>query len=908
MYQEGLVHSRMQEAYVWTWLCFVVVLLSNLGILFSTFFKYQDEQHFYGSRVVLWAMQAPVNLPLILGYDALTCTSEFKEAAMHKGYPGMAHLHDGYWLRVAILTISGGILMSLWLTICGPSSLLKYHFSWDFYLVYAAAISALVMQVFALPKFARAVSKQERSWSMLLDSSTEEGVEMLRSHSVSMQLSRPIVVLSRISSAASSIRDGVSGLTSGFTNSKKKKRKSWVSKFSIKSLLISNDDEHPPDDIPAIPILSPEQAPQERSQRRVTLAIPSVEDLEAGDIEEGTCGMSSEGSFVAEQDLSAPSIVLSLQKSLKHVDLMAGPRRFAALLTPGDSDRGGNPERSIFSSIPSASWTRNKNEASTLRACSKNFLCLLITNCRTAVSIMGKQWRFMAASSPDKFIFASGCVLPGIFIWPVGGWTFEDNYFSVVFKACALLLGLAAVTYSLLMSNRSSEEMILLAAQDNQNIGAGQVYSTASILNSMLSGKPLQPGAVATEERIREAAAISCRWNTLCSWPMLVKEGKGTRECWIMVQRTQLFRAALEARRHRCKWFWMDTLSIPQKNPGDSEELRRLKAGASQRLITTMTSVYATCKRVIVIETSLPDSPEDQNAYCRRLWTLQECVLNRNLSEVPLESEIKSLDKREPRAHLTGAGPGDAWLADPGLTNLGTYEWVLHGEEKAAAAKAEPRALEYLRFVETRYGSNSADKAVALGQIFFRLLFENTQVSCNFIQHLACNLLEGWEGDGTLENSTLVLIDNDGWNPHCMAGSADVRRLMAGKPGSLEAGNPVTWTLLVVSPGNSVNASDCWSLVEEGQPRGGHQVQGNDEAIPPAAHSKTNGCVDANPDPGETWHLCWMALSGRIVPCAMQKLRTVQGDLVLRRLRTCTRDEKDLLDTADLDEHKVHWA
>ena len=888
------MHSRMQEAYVWTWLCFGVVLLLNLGILVSTFFKYQNEPRFYGSRVVLWALQAPANLPLILGYDTLTCTSQFKAAAMHKGYPGMANLHDGYWLRVAILLISGGVLMSLWLTICGPSSPHNNHFSWDFYLVYASALSALVMQVFALPNFARAVSKQERSWSMLHDSSTEAGVAMLRSHaSVSMQQSRPILEPVSSPPSASSIRDRVSSFTSGLANSMRRNRKTWISKFSLKSVLISSDDDDPPDDIPTISILKTEQVPQEnRSSRKVKLDIPDAEDPETGDIEEsqrsGAFSMTSWDSLLALPERSRPSISLSLPRSLQQVDMMAGPRRFAALLTQSDSDRSAN-HALIFSTIQSAKW----NEASSTwrsKLCVPCLLRVLWTNCRKAVAIMGKQWRFMAASSPDKFMFATGCVLPGIFIWPVGGWTFEDNYFSVVFKACALLMGLAATTYSLLMSRRSSEEMLLLAANDNQSIGAGQVYSTASILNSMLSGKPLQPGVVATEERIREAAAISCRWNTQCSWPMLVKEGKGTRECWIMVQRTQLFRAALEARRHRCKWFWMDTLSIPQVNPSDSDELRRLKAGASQRLITTMTSVYATCKRVIVIETTVADSPEDPNAYCRRLWTLQECVLNRNLSEVPLESEIKSLDEGEPRAHLTGAGPEDAWLADPGLTDLGTYEWVLHGEEKAAAAKAQPRALEYLRFVETRHGSNSVDKVVALGQIFFRLLFENTQVSNNFIQHLACNLLEGWEGDGTPENSTLVLIDNDGWNPHCMAGSADVRRLMAGKPGSLEAGNPVTWTLLVVAPGQ------------------GHQVQGNnDEAVPPAAVSKPDG-FNSNSDAGETWHLCWMALSGRIVPCAIQKLRTVQGDLVLRKLRTCTPDEKDLLDTADLDEHKVHWA
>jgi hypothetical protein len=539
---------------------------------------------------------------------------------------------------------------------------------------------------------------------------------------------------------------------------------------------------------------------------------------------------------------------------------------------------------------------------------------------------MSKQWRFMAASSPDKFIFATGCVLPGIFIWPVGQFTFEDNFVVVVIKGCALFLGLVAAVYSLRMSTSFSEEMLLLAAADSQNIGAGQVFSTASILNAMLSGKPLRPGSVGTEARIREAAAISCRWNTQVSWPMLVKEGKGTRECWIMVQRTQLFRAALEAWRHRCKWFWMDTLSIPQVNPDDSEELRLLKIDACQRLIPTMTSVYATCKRVIVIETSLPDSAEDENAYCRRLWTLQECVLNSNLSEVPMRGDVKSLGEGEPRAHLTGAGAGDGWLADPGLTDLGTYDWVLRGEEETAATKATPRAPEYLRFVQGRYGTNSADKAVALGQIFFRLLFEDTQVSSNFMQHLACNLLQDWRGDGTPENPHLFLIDNAGWAPFRMTGSADVGRFMAGKPGSREQGNPVTWNLLIVAPSTQERQRQQLHLHRQRQQQMQLQQQWLQEQHQQHYLEYRTGATSAaleaaealaaiptpdfklDPGTGEVWYLCWLALTGRIVPCAIQKLKTAQGGHVLLRLRTCSPEEKHLLDVADMVEHVVHFA
>ena len=83
-----------------------------------------------------------------------------------------------------------------------------------------------------------------------------------------------------------------------------------------------------------------------------------------------------------------------------------------------------------------------------------------------------------------------------------------------------------------------------------------------------------------------------------------------------------------------------------------------------------------------------------------------------------------------------------------------------------------------------------ADKAVALGQFFFRVLFPDTATAHVFFQEMAVSL-------ATSTNpctSHLNLIDNTGWGASSMSGSVDVSRyLLMGTPGYLQKGGEGVW-------------------------------------------------------------------------------------------------------------------
>ena len=133
------------------------------------------------------------------------------------------------------------------------------------------------------------------------------------------------------------------------------------------------------------------------------------------------------------------------------------------------------------------------------------------------------------------------------------------------------------------------------------------------------------------------------------------------------------------------------------------------------------------------------------------------------------------------RAKLTGL-PGDLELLS-GADKLDLYQWVMPGEEQQSVASiSEERCRYFIEFVGTRTAACAADKAVALGQIFFRVLFPDTATAHVFFQEMAVSLATSTSP----YTSNLNLIDNTGWGASSMSGSADVSRYLMGTPGFLQ--------------------------------------------------------------------------------------------------------------------------
>ena len=942
------MHSRMREAYVWTWISFFFLMCHNIYVFSSMFFRYMGEPRLYGSRACLVLLFYSSVFPLLLGHDPVTCSAIFKQAAVHFGYPGMTSLHRGYWIHVAIDVATVAIVLPLWLFFCGPASLAA-QYSFDFYFLYLIAGLSVLAQFYLIPLYARILTMvRTRPTRLNTDSSTVGGIALLRRRSTSKtnpgvqcaprtldSSERGFNVIHRRQSAAARPRRGVrstsltgDGSSQNIPSEAALPRRlqagygratisagmqpSFIRLLSDKSRdSLSGDADIPGSIRGTVDGECSKSLWGEASSPAVTHGDIPVHHRPPRP--SGSSDSLSQTGLIPRQPplLRVPS-ELPFEMAFDSPESSGQRNSFSY---PGVSRVGRRSARRSMSMVSYGSVTSSfivklrsstslqwQTEGSFVEALKMSLrklpqgLPALAKNVSRSVGILVRHWRFMAACRPEKFTYAAGVILPSLFLWPVWEITVPYNNVAVAIlvsvpKATAILIGLLVAVYLISASSRCSEAMILAAAAAKQGISSGLVYSTASILNALLTGAPLEAGTVATEKRIREAAAVSCRWDVSCCWTLLVQEGNSTRECSIMIPRVQLFRAALEARRRGCRWFWMDTLSIPQSSEKDSGEVRAQKAAVCQRLITTMTSVYACCKRVIVVETQSGTSLFDTNHYSCRTWTLQECVLNRNLSEVPLTGEVEDLPDVKSREHLTGTTEADAWVVDNNLSNLETYEWVLHGRVTAASSKVSAgKAAEYLRFVERRHGACAADKSVALGQIFFKLLFENPEVSSQFMQELACTLAET-QADGLgASPEPLLLIDNSNWDSATMTGSASMPRFLAGKPGSIQEGKSVAWTVLRLPDSSPVEAFK-------------EDVEDSRGTLKVVAGGQRSG----------EWWICWMALRSRIIPVAIEHTRIQsgahRGKSLLLKLRTCTVEEKQALEhnNRSLIETQIEW-
>eukprot|EP00873_Tetraselmis_striata_P041278 jgi/Tetstr1/461542/TSEL_006648.t1 len=515
--------------------------------------------------------------------------------------------------------------------------------------------------------------------------------------------------------------------------------------------------------------------------------------------------------------------------------------------------------------------------------------------------------------------------IASLLLWPVLELRLAENLASMICNGVAIVLVLG-VDLAMLSGrlSKADQEMILHAAEEGENVGSGLVFSTASLLNALASGGSLAAGYVATEERLVDSAAISCRWDTAASWVLTVEQtgGRPLLHCTIMFSREQLHRAALGAWRDSCRYMWIDTLSVPQPSPEDSPQLAARKEALLRRLVPTMTSVYATVRHVFIVETEcgLELGP---NCYSGRTWTLQECVINKRTAVVHLDGNLSILGAPSMRVAYTGL---DATFNTSTLDDLGSYLWVLSGEERDAALSTTPmQRAAFQGFANTRSAARSADKAVALGQIFFRMLFEHADVATRFMHEVAVLLAEQ-------DGPPLLLIDNTGWEPGSMSGSADPGRVLMGRPGPLESGDVALWTLRRVPPANSrfrprrttADSSALRHVTRDWNPSGSLRL--NDDVF---ANSEVDlkkkvrfasspGQIDIDDDlamsqsnEAEEWWLCKLSMRRTAVAVAIKpgsmdyNGRHPSGQL--HQMRTCTEAEKARLESSELEKLTVTW-
>eukprot|EP00873_Tetraselmis_striata_P007899 jgi/Tetstr1/428163/TSEL_018214.t1 len=473
----------------------------------------------------------------------------------------------------------------------------------------------------------------------------------------------------------------------------------------------------------------------------------------------------------------------------------------------------------------------------------------LVTNVAASLLQLRAKWRWWAASHPDRFLFTTGFLSVSFLVWPVVEVPLTESTAALVLVSAALLAVLLINGATLGWLGRADHAMLLHEVAEGGSIGAGLLFPTTDLLRTLSRGGPLAMGYPATEARLLQAAAISCRWD--------------------------------EAASAGCAYMWLDTLSIPQPQLGDSAEEARLKGVAIKRLIPTMTSVYASVRLVLVVETGrgLGDGAD---AYQCRTWTLQECMLNQATGVVRLDGSYERLGPACSRGAVSGVF--DDTLAR-GVDELSTYRWILSGGERAAAMDtSDEQRRAFPAFANSRHASRASDKAVALGQIYFCVFFEHIDVATLFMMELSA-LLAADSGLGHAIN----LIDNTGWDDTMMCGSACSTRYLMGRPAAVEAGSPALWHLqranLFFSPA----------------------VQGDD-----SRHAwAREGPLAVSFNRRRPWWLCQVGLRGRKVKVAVMpgEVSVVNGRLTghLHQMRTCTVAEKAMMKGCMMETMDVLW-
>eukprot|EP00873_Tetraselmis_striata_P040242 jgi/Tetstr1/460506/TSEL_005765.t1 len=729
--QQGYVYSRMIEIYIWTWIG-ILYCLYLAGLTLATLPLHIDSGTLPGSRCYMWVLNFFLSFPHLLAFDPVSSTQAFKEAAVRKGYPGAVYFHHSFMPRTGLLVAIVVIFPVLWMFGCGPVGLFSQA-DYDFYALYAITALNVLLMFRLLPRYANMC----------------KSVDAL-THPEARRLEGQLPRRSASGFAAAGRDQGELGRALPRPPPHTSSRVNGVVLAALSTPLAWEKDAM------EASIQSIGAGSFRRGQRNGRRLWSGSGPGRGG----GGGGRGELGS--SREHLMLPGEVHSEKN--QHTATWAFGKILGPLVT-----------------VMWGLWDLPRGAV------------MLVLNVTASVKHIWCTWRWLAATRPEKFHLAVGYLIGGLLLWPVLELKCTENVASMLCNGLAFFVTLC-VDLAMLSGHFSvaDQEMIFRAAEEGESVGSGLVFSTASLLHALAGGGPLAAGYVATEERLVESAAISCRWDTGASWMLTVEQtgGRAALQCAIMFSRQQLHRAALLAWRNRCKYMWIDTLSVPQPSPTDDPRLAARKTALLRRLVPTMTSVYATVQHVIIVETQC-GLESGSNCYSGRTWTLQECVINRHTAVVHLDGRQSILGAPAERVAYTGLDPT---FNTADLDNLGSYRWVLSGEEHGAALSTTPaQRAAFQGFVNTRSAARSADKAVALGQIFFRMLFEHAGVATRFMHEVAVLLAQQ-------AGPPLLLIDNRGWDPASMSGSADAGRVLLGRPGRLEHGDRAVWTLRRVRP------------------------------------------------------------------------------------------------------------
>lgn len=191
-------------------------------------------------------------------------------------------------------------------------------------------------------------------------------------------------------------------------------------------------------------------------------------------------------------------------------------------------------------------------------------------------------------------------------------------------------------------------------------------------------------------------------------------------------------------------------------------------------------------------------------------------------------------------------------------------------------------------FVNSRHASRASDKAVALGQIYFRVFFEHVDVATLFMMELAALLAAG-HGLGR----PVTIIDNTGWDDTMMCGSACSTRYLMGRPAAIESGPPALWRLERANLAFTPAADD------------------EDSKLPSQRAVSEGGRPASFPGEDQSWWLCRLGLRGRKVNVAVMpgEVSLVNRRLTghLHQMRTCTAAEQAMMKGCKMEAMEVFW-
>jgi hypothetical protein len=207
-------------------------------------------------------------------------------------------------------------------------------------------------------------------------------------------------------------------------------------------------------------------------------------------------------------------------------------------------------------------------------------------------------------------------------------------------------------------------------------------------------------------------------------------------------------------------------------------------------------------------------------------------------------------------------------------------------------------------FANTRHAARAADKAAALGQIYFRVFFEHVDVATVFMMEVAALLTTD-----SFNGRPVMLIDNTGWDDTMMSGSGCSTRYLMGRPSSMESGPPAVWRIRRAKLASWGSSSQEAPLPDElvGQ-----------ESTAAGAEGGHDGCIitsaedaEVTPQKPKSWWLCQLALRGRKVQVAVLpgEVCTVKERLtgLLHQMRTCTPSEKAMMAACRMESLEVMW-